>query len=297
MRISWAEWRGPIYGRTSNGFHHPAIGMVCHIMGSSTQSADNWFHSPKSGDPKVGAGATFGICNGGSAHVNSSWVDGHLIQWADTDDRCWAQGAGNPYYHSVETEGASGPMTDKQIETFSKLYKELHDVEGFPFALAEIPGQPGLGWHGMGGSAWGGHNYCPGPERRMQRGIILTKAQGSIITQPTQEEDMAGALAVVCQPGQHTPVPFSTGGIFAGYDVYISICVDYPEQAEIVIGKPGAWDTIITKDKKIPGGRGLVVKAKAGAEMVEVHHDQNKTGHPSGVSQPITVLVEYGPKG
>jgi hypothetical protein len=162
MRISWAEWRGPVQHRTAGGLTHPTLGVVMHIMGASMSAADGWFHNPQS---KVSA--HFGIAN-----------NGHLVQWVDTDDRSWAQGAGNSMYYSVETEGSSGPLTAPQVDTFARLYAELQHLDGFPFALADKPGEHGLGWHGMGGQAWGGHPYCPGEDRKKQRLAILTRAQG-----------------------------------------------------------------------------------------------------------------------
>jgi hypothetical protein len=61
----------------------------------------------------------------------------------------------------------------------ARLYKWGHDTYGWPYSLAEAPGQRGFGWHGMGGGAWGGHTGCPGDLRKNRRQAILTQAQGS----------------------------------------------------------------------------------------------------------------------
>lgn len=214
MRVAWAEWRGPIYGRVENGFRHPAIGVIMHIMGAKASAADNWFHSPNSGNPDRGAGCQFGICNGQSTDVHPGWVDGHLLQWADTDDRAWHAGSANINYIGIETEGVGGPLTEAQVQTFARLLRELQAAEGFPFRLADAPGEHGLGWHGMGGSAYGGHPYCPGEDRKRQRARILSIAQG----QPPephpepQPEDDDMALIKATDSNGNTYVYLLNGG-------------------------------------------------------------------------------------
>ena len=138
------------------------VGAVFHIMGASMAAADGWFHNPAS---KVSA--HFGI-----------GTDGRLVQWVDTADRAWHAGAANLHWIGVETEGASGPLSDAGIVTFSKLYRWLHDQYGIPFQTTDDVNGRGLGWHGMGGAAWGGHPYCPGPQRRAQRSEVIRLAQG-----------------------------------------------------------------------------------------------------------------------
>jgi hypothetical protein len=48
---------------------------------------------------------------------------------------------------------------------------------GMPYAIADAPGQPGIGTHQMGGAAYGGH-ACPGPVRASQRSTIIDLARG-----------------------------------------------------------------------------------------------------------------------
>ncbi len=71
------------------------------------------------------------------------------------------------------------PLTEAACQTIGKLYLWGHDRYGWPYQLAEAPGQAGFGWHGMGGSAWGGHTGCPGDARKSQRQHILDLAQGA----------------------------------------------------------------------------------------------------------------------
>src|SRR5699024_10851491 len=68
-------------------------------------------------------------------------------------------------------------LTDAQVEAEADLYAWGHKRYGWPFRLAEHPGEPGFGWHGMGGTAWGGHPDCPGDLRKAQRADVLRLAE------------------------------------------------------------------------------------------------------------------------
>jgi len=152
----------------------PALGVVMHITGASYKASDAWFHNPSAG---------------ASAHLIID-LDGTIYQEVDFNDRAWAEGAGNPYYYSFETVGSSGPLTNAQVNSFARAYAWLAQKDKIPYQLADLPGQKGLGWHGMGGNAWGGHPYCPGEPRKQQRPLILQIAQGQAPTPapPTTEE-------------------------------------------------------------------------------------------------------------
>lgn len=168
MRCPFAIWRGTIPNETPGGMESPVVGVVFHIMGASYEAADSWFHNPS-----AQASAHFGIKQ-----------DGTLVQWVDTADRAWHAAAANRHWIGVETEGSGGALSEAGCQTFARLYRWLHDTHGVPFQITDDPNSGhGFGWHGMGGSAWGGHDYCPGPERRAQRAHILQLAQG------TQGED------------------------------------------------------------------------------------------------------------
>src|SRR5664279_5417814 len=74
------------------------------------------------------------------------WVSkaGQVEQYVDADKRAWAQGSGNNFYNSVETEGVpSDPLSDAQIHALADLYRWGHVIYGWPFKLAEHPGEPG----------------------------------------------------------------------------------------------------------------------------------------------------------
>jgi hypothetical protein len=129
------------------------------------------------------------------------WVGkaGQLEQYVDSSLRAWAQAAGNSTYCSVETEGQPGEaLTDAQVNTLAKLYRWGHEVHGWPYVIADIPGAKGFAWHGMGGRAWGGHTGCPGDLRKAQRPRILQLAQGGIpaVVVPEEDDIMADPQAV-----------------------------------------------------------------------------------------------------
>jgi hypothetical protein len=133
------------------------LGLILHVQ-EGMGGLQGWFNNPT-----AQASSTFWVAKGGA-----------LEQYVDADLTAWAQAAGNGQYNSVETEGFHGEaLTDAQIQTLAKLYAWGRQVYGWPLQLADSPGQPGFGWHGMGGNQWGGHPDCPGVQRQAQRHQIL----------------------------------------------------------------------------------------------------------------------------
>jgi hypothetical protein len=141
--------------------------------------------------------------NSASSHF---WIsaDGRVEQYVDTDAASWAQAAGNAQYVSVETSGTSGlAMTPAQLEAFAHIYAWGVQTYGWPLALAELPGERGLIWHGAGGVPWGNHPDCPGPLRVAQRGQILARA-ATLLPVP-QDSDPGGtnmAVTAALRTGQ-----------------------------------------------------------------------------------------------
>lgn len=116
-----------------------------------------------------------------SSDISSHWVlakDGRCAQMVDTDDRPWTQADGNSAWLSVECEGYAGDsLTPQQLEVVAQLLARANQVYGVPLQLADSPSGRGLGWHGIGGAAWGGHTGCPGAPIVAQRGAIVARAQ------------------------------------------------------------------------------------------------------------------------
>jgi len=159
-RCPFATWRGDVPNETSRGMvaHR---GLVLHVQQGTEAGTDSWFHNPAS---QV------------SAHFGAA-KDGSLDQWVDTDDKAWAEAAGNPSWVSVECEGYSGQsLTSAQVSTIGRLFAWLRGLYGFSGASVDDPAGSGLGWHGMGGAAWGGHLDCPGDPIKAQRPAILSAA-------------------------------------------------------------------------------------------------------------------------
>lgn len=168
----------PVKNRTVSGLvGSKTIGLVLHVQ-AGNGALGGWFSNP-------------------AAEASSTWwagKKGQREQYGNPDtDRFWAQSAGNSAYHSIETEGyPNEPLTAAQIESVAVAFAWGHERYGWPLVLAEKPGQPGLGWHGMGGTAWGGHTGCPGDIRKAQRAQILERAkQIAAPPAPTLEDIMA----------------------------------------------------------------------------------------------------------
>lgn len=114
----------------------------------------------------------------GTRRFSTFWVSktGRIEQYAETWCQSWAQASGNGSYWSVETEGfPTEALTAAQVQSLAKI----HNFLGTADAIANKPGQRGIGTHYMGGAAWGGHS-CPDPQyhegqgpRSKQRAAII----------------------------------------------------------------------------------------------------------------------------
>lgn len=137
------------------------VGVVLHIQQGNQAGSIAWCKNPAS---QV------------SAHFFAPKV-GTPVQLVDTADEAWAQAAGNSGWLSIENEGYSGQeLTGDQIEACAQILARAHAVYGVPLWSTDSPSSGGLGWHGMGGDAWGGHPDCPGEPVKAQRPAILARA-------------------------------------------------------------------------------------------------------------------------
>lgn len=177
-RMPGATWIGPTPNMHPGGMtdHH---GLVLHIQQGTEQGSEAWFKNPTSQ---------------ASAHFLNPKVGG-LRQLVDTADRAWAEMAGNYHWVSVENEGLSGQsLTASQVENLAHLVVWLHQVHGMPLQSTDDPNGSGLGWHGMGGAAWGGHYDCPGGPIKAQRAAILARAN-ELLNPTPPEADMPTTAA------------------------------------------------------------------------------------------------------
>lgn len=169
-RYESAKWK-PISVNYSKGGCKPRY-LILHIMEGTLAGTDSWFRNPA-----AEVSAHFGVGK-----------DGTLYQWVDTADTAWAEAAGNPVAVSVECEGLSGDsLTDAQVKALGGLMAWCHAEYGIPLRSTNDPSAAGsgLGWHGMGGAAWGNHPDCPGTPVREQRGAIIQEARrhlGPVLT-------------------------------------------------------------------------------------------------------------------
>lgn len=156
-----ADYVGPTGNKNTDGMGN-IIGVVLHIQQGNQEGSLTWCKNPAS---QV------------SAHFFVA-KEGIIDQLVDTADKAWAEMSGNAHWLSVECEGYSGQaLTDRQIEACAELLARAHNAYGVPLETSDNPNVGGLGYHAMGGDAWGGHPDCPGGPVIAQRNTIITHAQ------------------------------------------------------------------------------------------------------------------------
>jgi hypothetical protein len=137
------------------------VGLVVHIAEGTYDGTIAWEHNPV-------------------AEVSSHFVvakDGRIAQVVDTDDRSWCQSQGNATWISVENEGFhTQAPTPQQVEALARIYARCMQVYAAPARVTDSVDVGGIGWHGMGGDAWGGHVDCPGDQFKAARPAILARA-------------------------------------------------------------------------------------------------------------------------
>jgi hypothetical protein len=185
-RCPFATWE-PVT-RSHGGAMTAHIGAIMHVN-ESTGDIFNWCDNPN---------------NQVSSHFQIM-KDGRALQYLDTDVVSWCQANGNSTYVSIETEGYhTEPFTAAQLETFARVMAWLHQTHAIPLTIADVVGQHGLGWHGMGGAAFGGHYDCPGDQRKAQRAIILQRAAALLAGPPAPVSTSSASKSA---PAPKVPAP------------------------------------------------------------------------------------------
>jgi hypothetical protein len=170
-RMPGATWR-PVPNHTTGG-QDAVYGVVLHIMEGTLDGTDSWFRNAK-----AQASSHFGVGK-----------DGRIFQWVDTADRAWAQISGNRTWLSIEHEGHSGDsLTPAQLAATARIVAWMHATHGVQLVPTDSPNGRGIGWHGMGADAWGGHYDCPGNPIKAQRAAIIAAAKGGGV--PQKEDDV-----------------------------------------------------------------------------------------------------------
>lgn len=180
-----AAWAGPI-PNCGPGAMSAHMGVVIHTAEGSYAGTDSWQRNP-------------------AAEVGSHFLtakDGRVEQLIDTDIRSWCQVAGNDAWISIENEGYGSrgeSLSAGQQEACARILAKAHTVYGVPLQVSNSPSTPGLGWHGMGGAAWGGHYDCPGTAIKAQLPAIVARAAeiiGGDDMTPEQEAKLQTVLEV-----------------------------------------------------------------------------------------------------
>ncbi len=185
-RMPGATWR-PVPNFRKGG-QEEVRGLVVHIMAGTLMGTDSWFRNPAS-------------------EASSHWGTGRageLYQWVDTADRAWAQGNGNRTWLSSENEGRGGQaLTEQQLDRNAEIFAWVHQTyDNVPLRRAAGPDDRGLGWHGMGGKAWGNHPDCPGPKIVAQLDEIVRRAAAIVGKKPAPGGSTGGS-----KPSTSTPTP------------------------------------------------------------------------------------------
>jgi hypothetical protein len=176
-----ATYIGPTVNETP-GDMSTVLGVVLHIQQGSEAGTEAWERNPKS-------------------QVSSHFLapkSGGLRQMVPVTDKAWCEVAGNRHWLSVECEGLSGQtLTLPQLVACATLLRKAHTVFGVPLREANRAGATtvaagGLGYHAMGGVAWGGHLDCPGTPIIAQRSTIIRLAGELLPSQPPTEGTTMG---------------------------------------------------------------------------------------------------------
>jgi hypothetical protein len=166
----WCDFatRRDLSGSRGNGPFGRFLGVILHVNQSEHGTSADWFASDPPAN-KDSVTPTFQV-----------FKDGSVVQFLPLNWQPWCQIDGNFNYGAIETAGLdSEPLTDAQVSTIGRLIGEYRDVLGMSLAIADQPGQRGLGTHQMGGAAWGGHP-CPGSLRAGQRSAILAAVPSKV---------------------------------------------------------------------------------------------------------------------
>jgi len=201
-RWNLATWRGPTTHRDA-GALRDVRGLVVHIAEGTYEGTIAWQKNVHADRP---TSSHFVVARTGSC-----------AQIVDTGDASWAQKAGNKTWLSVECEGftKASPhyrqgwekLTGPQCQTIARLLVEANRRHAVPLRVTHDPGARGLGFHSMGGAAWG-HQSCPGASIIQQLGGIVLVAQALAAPKPTE-----GALTMI---GVRYAQAKGTAAVYAG---------------------------------------------------------------------------------
>jgi hypothetical protein len=226
-RMSGATWR-PIPVNFTAGGQDSVRGVVIHIMAGTLAGTDSWFRNSK-----AQASSHFGTGKAGA-----------LYQWVDTKDRAWAQSSGNRDWLSVENEGQGGEaLTSAQMDKCAAVLAWAHKVHGVPLQLASGVSGKGLGYHAMGGAAWGGHTSCPGSKIVAQLPEILKRAKALAGVKPAPAKPKVD-LSNVAAAAKHDPKAAQGKGLHESDTKLVESALRAEGLLSATYAKDGAFGTV-----------------------------------------------------
>lgn len=298
-RMPGAQWR-PIPINYTKGGQTSVRGVVVHIMAGTLAGTDSWFRNSK-----AKASSHFGTGRSGA-----------LYQWVDTADRAWAQADGNTSWLSVENEGEGGDvLTDAQLDRNAEVLAWAHQTKGVPLQVTHSPSGYGLGYHAMGGSAWGGHTSCPGSKIVAQLAEIVARAKKIVGGAPTGADTYTvKAGETLSGIGAKVGVPWKTlatlNGIKAPYVIHAGDVLKLKAATAPKPYSPPAFPAGLAPGKAKPSARPLQKALKAAgfmpASVVEADNYGPATqaavikfhnAHPAYRAAGVTRDPAIGPKG
>lgn len=184
------------------------LGLVLHIAQGSYRGTISWQLNP---DQRYASGESVTTC--------STWIVGREVgEWAqmvDTTKIAWCQRSGSRTWLSIELAGfAPASPSAWQIEACAQLLAWAHQQHGVPLAVADHPGERGLGHHAMDreslGEEWG-HDSCPGTGVIAAKSAIVARAKA---IEAGEVEDMTPQQAQQLRDAHYTTavaIPSPTG--------------------------------------------------------------------------------------
>jgi hypothetical protein len=261
-------------------------GMILHVMEGSLAGSVAWAKNPAS---QV------------SFHFGTSKA-GECQQLVDTDVTAWTQAAGNGSWVSVENEDFSGnPLNAGQLENVAKLYARGVREYGWPYQLADTPAGRGLGYHAMGGVAWGNHPNCPGQPIIDQRQAILSRAL-TINNGSAPEDDMGASFGPIEILPDTTSlcIPPVSAGAADPRPTWLNVCNDTfgEDYALRVFASKGdqTWQPVVGAGVMvIKSGERVSAQLATGVAAVSIQRQGIDGADP--YAGPLTCCFERGPVG
>lgn len=214
--------------------------------------------------------------NSVSSHFINGKKLGEVAQMVDTGDEAWTQSAANRYAISSENAGFGDqgePLTEWQLEINAQLYARAHREypDTLPLKLMASPDDAGLGWHGMGGDAWGGHYDCPGEVIKAQLPLILARATEIV----NGDTDMALASSPQEDPHGTALIWRVLDGILNLEEVYDNHVNDKAETSKFAVAMNGLVRDVA--QLKI-GGVDIAALAEALRPVIRDEIDKTRLG-------------------